>query len=421
MKIPDRRLVPALAALSVACLALSAASHLENFPPPDSAGGWSVPKDSTQARVVGGVDPERLDQAFRFVQQTTPHGGLLVVRHGMLVFEKYFGKGNREAHPDMASIGKAYTSIACGIMLHEKQAEFPDGLDQKVFTEKYLPEALPLHDPAMAEIRLGNLLSMTAGLHGEGTNPGFVHGEIVPLDPVTQPANSIDPDINALNTPLWTKPGQGYSYSSPSPHLASMVLRRITGMELQQYIDERLAKPMGWGPWSYALHRSAGIIPHTPGGGSISVRATDAVRFGYLLLHQGRWADHSGARQLVPAGYIELCSKPSPYNPHSPFSLMFEVNADGHVIGAPRDAYFKSGAGGSALYVVPSLDMVIYKMSGSDAQFAPELTGLPISYDVDHSRDNWKPGPHTQFHDGPIGGDDGVRRLLEMVVAAVVR
>jgi CubicO group peptidase (beta-lactamase class C family) len=421
MKTPDKRSVPALATLFLACLALSAATHLENFPPPDSAGGWSVPKDSIQARIAGGVDPERLEQAFRFVQQTTPHGGLLVVRHGMLIFEKYFGKGNREAHPDMASIGKAYTSIACGIMLHEKQVEFPDGLDQKVFTEKYLPEALPLHDPAMAEIRLGNLLTMTAGLHGDGTNPGFVHGETVPLDPVTQAANSIDPDVNALNTPLWTKPGQGYSYSSPSPHLASMILRHITGMELQQYIDEHLAKPMGWGPWGYALYRSAGTIPHTPGGGSISVRATDAVRFGYLLLHLGRWGSRSGTRQLVPASYIELCSKPSPYNPHSPFSLMFEVNADGHVIGAPRDAYFKSGAGGSALYVVPSLDMVIYKMSGSDAQFAPELTGLPVSYAIDHSRDNWKPGPHTQFHDGPIGGDDGVRRLLEMVVAAVMR
>jgi len=29
--------------------------------------------------------------------------------------------------------------------------------------------------------------------------------------------------------------------------------------------------------------------------------------------------------------------------------------------------------------------------------------------------------PHDQFHDGPVGGDDAVRRLLEMVVAAVVQ
>jgi hypothetical protein len=100
---------------------------------------------------------------------------------------------------------------------------------------------------------------------------------------------------------------------------------------------------------------------------------------------------------------------------------MFEVNADGHVFGAPRDAFFKSGAGGSAIYVAPSLDLAIYKMASSDAQIDPALTGLPVAYQVDHSRDNWKPGPHDQFHDGPVGGDDGVRRLLEMVVAAVMQ
>ena len=115
-----------------------------------------------------------------------------------------------------------------------------------------------------------------------------------------------------------------------------------------------------------------------------------------------------------------MCGKPSPYNSHSPMGLMFEQNADGHVFGAPRDAFFKSGAGGSGIYIVPSLDLVLYKMAGSDAQFNPDLTGLPLTYELNHTRDNWKPLPHDQFHDGPVGGDDGVRRLLEMVVAAAV-
>jgi CubicO group peptidase (beta-lactamase class C family) len=141
------------------------------------------------------------------------------------------------------------------------------------------------------------------------------------------------------------------------------------------------------------------------------------VRLPYLLLHQGKW----GGKQLVPADYVAMCGRPSPYNPHSPMGLMFEVNADGHVFGAPRDAYFKSGAGGSGIYIVPSLDLVLYKMAGNDGQFNPDLTGLPLGYEMDHSRDDWKPLPHDQFHDGPVGGDDGVRRLLEMVVAAVVQ
>jgi len=185
---------------------------------------------------------------------------------------------------------------------------------------------------------------------------------------------------------------------------------------LQEYLNERLAKPMGWGQWGYALHRGSTTLPHTSGGGGIALHSTDALRFGYLLLHEGRW----GSKQLVPADYVALCGKPSPYDPHAPFSLMFEVNADRHVAGAPGDAFFKSGAAGFAIYIIPSLDIVIYKMAGSDAQYGSEPTGLPQDYPYDHSRDNWKPALKTQFSDGALGGDDGVRRLLEMVVAATI-
>src|SRR4030088_2771507 len=69
------------------------------------------------------------------------------------------GKGNREALPAMASVGKAYTSIACGIMLKAQREQIPDGLETRVFTAKYLPEAFPLNDPRKADIKLGHLLS----------------------------------------------------------------------------------------------------------------------------------------------------------------------------------------------------------------------------------------------------------------------
>jgi hypothetical protein len=91
------------------------------------------------------------------------------------------------------------------------------------------------------------------------------------------------------------------------------------------------------------------------------------------------------------------------------------------VAGAPRDTFFKSGAGGFGLYMIPSLDMVIYKMSSvSDETYNPAATGLPQTYQYDASRDHWKPHPFNQFVDGPVEGDTGVRRTLEMVVAAVV-
>jgi CubicO group peptidase (beta-lactamase class C family) len=389
----------------------------EYFPPPDSAGGWRTLKDAAQIRKVVGMDLKKLDEAFEYAQRSSQHGGLLIARHGWLVYERYYGKGNRDAIPATASVGKAFTSIACGIMLRDSRDQIPEGLEQKVFNEKYLPEALPLTDPTKAEIKLGHLLSMAAGFHGEGGNPGFVNFEpSVKLQPVPRPEQPLGQDLTALNTVLWTTPGGGYSYASSSPHVASIVLRKLTGMEMQEYIDQKLATPLGWGPWGYATHRGSNTLAHTPGGGDIAVRSSDALRFVYMLLHQGRW----GKKQVVPAEYVAMCGRPSPYQKHAPFSLMFEVNADHHVAGAPADAFFKSGGGGYGVIVVPSLDLVIYKMAGSDSQYDPALTGIPQSYKYDGSRDNWKPAARSQFSDGPIGTDDGVRRVLEMVAAAVV-
>ena len=131
-------------------------------------------------------------------------------------------------------------------------------------------------------------------------------------------------------------------------------------------------------------------------------------------MKNGRWGD----KQLVPADYIALCNKPSPFNKHTPFSLQFEHNADGHVAGAPRDAFYKSGAGGFGIFVVPSLDIVIYKMGGKDGQYDPTFTKIPQP-EPSRERDNWQPLPRTPFHEGSLGGDDGLRRVLEMVTGAV--
>jgi CubicO group peptidase (beta-lactamase class C family) len=403
--------------LPILLVAASAALGEDYFPKPDVEGGWRTLKDASAIRKTAGMDLKKLDQAFEYASRSSQHGGLLVVRHGWLVYERYYGRGNREANPATASVGKAYTSIASGIMLAEKKSEIPDGLDTKVFNAKYLPQAMPLEDPAKADITLGQLLSMSSGMHGEGSNPGFVNGvPAVKLTPVPRPETPLGQDLAALRTPLWTKPGEGYSYASASPHVASIVLRNLTGKELHEYVDEKLAKPLGWGQWAWAMRRGENVLAHTPAGGDIALRSTDHLRFLYAILKKGRW----GKQQVIPADYIELCGKPTKWNKHAPMSLMWENNADGHVAGAPKDAFFKSGGGGHGVIVVPSLDLVIYKMSGDDGQYNPARTGLKQDYAYDGSRDGWKPAARSQFSDGPIGTDDGVRRVLEMVAAAVI-
>src|SRR5690348_11559636 len=78
-------------------LALPMVHSADYFPPPDSLGGWRALHDAAQIRKIAGMDLPRMEQAFDFTQRCSQDGGLLVVRHGYLVFEKYYGRAHRNA------------------------------------------------------------------------------------------------------------------------------------------------------------------------------------------------------------------------------------------------------------------------------------------------------------------------------------
>lgn len=400
---------------TLALLAVSAFAA-DYFPPPDAQGGWRTLKDPKKIKRVTGIDVAKLDAAFDYVQQTSQHGGLLVVRHGHLVYERYFGRGHREALPELASCGKAFTSVAVGIMLKDKANLIPEGLDQKVFTKDYLPaEYFPLDDPRKSTISLGQLLSMSAGIRG--TNPVYVNGVRQTWEKPTEDNGPYSTtDDFAMKQSLWCAPGDCYSYATSSSHLPAMIVRKLTGMEMEDYLRERLTKPLGFGLWGYAMYRpklkggidANGRMFHTPGGGSIAVRSTDMLRFGYLMLHEGRW----GRQQVLPAEFARLCGRMVKYNPHYQHSFNFNVNQNGNLANVPRDAFWKGGAGGYAIYVVPSLDLVVYKLGGNEGQYDPALTRLPVNYSYDGLRADWKPG------DPKLIGD-ATGKTLQMVIASI--
>ncbi len=390
------------------------------FPPPDSEGGWRSLQEADQVRRVAGVDRARLDEAFEFIKGSSKNGGLLVVRRGWLVYERYFGKGHREATPNLASCGKSVTSIAVCILLAERPELFPDGLEQRIFTPRYLPaETFPLTDPRKADIKLGQLLAMTACIRGN--NPVYVRGNPTTIDPAGPDGWQAGVDAVAIGkedaregtsrtttATLWCDPGEGYSYATSSIHLAGLMLRHVTGKELNEYVDERLATPLGWGRWGFG-YRGAGQLTRMSGGGGIALRATDMLRFGYLLLHQGRWH----GQQLVPAEYVRHAARRSPYNPHYPYSLQFSVNTDGDIRELPRDAFWKSGSGGHAVYVVPSLDLVVWKLGGRDDQYSPSNTGMAPHPEAARSaerREGWKQ---------TVDNETALGRTLQLVIAAV--
>ncbi|HLA54011.1 MAG TPA: serine hydrolase [Flavitalea sp.] len=402
------------------CLAARAQT---SDPSPDSLGGWPQLTDSLEVYKKARIDTRKLDEAFSYIQKTTKNGGLLVLRNGVLVYEKYFGKGSREAATNLASCGKAFTSIAIGILMAQHPELFQDGLDQKIFTPGYFPDwVFPLPDARMSEIKLGQLLSFTAGIRGN--NPVYVNlkpATISPPGPDGWPGMvdkyALGLEDGKLNdtTPfttksLWCAPGQGYSYATASIHIASVMLRHISGLELQEFLHRYVGKPLGWGRWGFG-YKGEPEVAHTPGGGGIVLRPTDVLRFGYLLLNNGKWKN----QQIVPSKYVQLSSKEIKYNPHYPYSLQFNVNSTGHWSGLPRDAYWKSGSGGHCLYIVPSENLVVWKLGGRDGQYSPKDTGFPLSPSASESA-----GDSKEWISGVTDEDPNVR-TLEMVLKSIIK
>ncbi len=389
------------------------------FPSPDSNGGWRIPRDSDHAREVASINLDQLDEALTIAAASTKNGGLLIARNGWLVYEKYFGKGQREATPNLASCGKSITSIAVGILISQRPDLFPEGLDQRIYSPTYLPPmAFPLSDPRKKEIKLGHLLSMSAGIRGN--NPAYVKQQPTTIEPagpdgwqglvdeiVLSRRDGESRGAPVTTKTLWCSPGEGYSYATGSIHIASIVLRHVSGQELEDYVRKNLAQPLGWGRWGYG-YKYAEDVTHTPGGGGIALRATDMLRFGYLLLNEGRWND----RQIVPAEYVQHCSSESRFNPHFPYSLQFKVNSTGLIADLPGDAYWKSGSGGHVLYVVPSLDLVVWKLGGRDGQYSTRDTGLPMPKPLEPTddRSDWK---------ATVDADTALADVLKKVIAAI--
>ena len=165
-----------------------------------------------------------------------------------------------------------------------------------------------------------------------------------------------------------------------------------------------------WDGDAGALHTGTKpLVTHTPGGGGIVLRPTDMLRFGYLLLHNGLWNN----KQIIPGKYVRLCSSETPYNPHYPYSMQFDVNSGGFYSGLPRDAFWKIGSGNHCLYIVPSLNLVVWKLGGRDDEYNPKDTGIPINPEAlknEDNRDGWE---------RVVRDENSITKTLELVIKSI--
>lgn len=301
------------------------------------------------------LDPEKVEHAVGYFEKGLTARSLLIIRHGELVYEKYFRsiqKPDRTAK--VRSVTKSVLSALVGIAMDQGLL---DSLDHKVI--EYFPEYVyPQTDPRMAQVTLRHLLTMSTG---------FKWAELGPIQ--TRWMNSNNWVEAAINLEFVEQPGTGFTYSTANTQLLSAILTKVTGESLLDYAQRNLFTPLGIpaNHWSWGVDAQGYAI----GGFAMNLRPRDMARFGYLYLNQGYW----DGQQLISPEWIQESTRTQLHTGWGPdYGYLWWIH--------PRSdlpSFEAAGSGGQTIYVVPGLDLVVV-MTSDTGVGNPEDPG-PLIYE----------------------------------------
>ena len=342
-------------------------------PPPaqlpfDGATYWPAAEWRRAEPAQVGMDGARLERLARRLasNEIRDLSGLVIVRQGYVVLERYFnGSGPGDVHT-MQSVTKSVASLVAGIAVGDGR------LDPAARIFDVLPEYADLAagDARKAAVRVEHLLAMRSGIDfHESPYEGS------PLERLNE--SSGDWARIALEPPMNAAPGERWQYNSGGVIVVAKAVARATGTPFDWYARERLFAPIGVAGERWARSPFDGL-PHT--GGGLSLRAMDLARVGYLVLRGGRWGD----RQVVPASWLRDALRPITPNPRPlggrrvDYGLLwwlFPIDPARSTADEANVVWAASGNLNQWLFVAPSLDLVVAVTGRGNAAF-----GAPVEF-----------------------------------------
>jgi CubicO group peptidase (beta-lactamase class C family) len=194
-------------------------------------------------------------------------GAVWLIRDGEILARDHFGMADVEASQPAddetiyhwASITKTFTAIALMQLVERGMVSLDDPV------VKHVPAFAQAHNPYgdIADVTVGHLLGHTSGLR-EGTWPWNADGQRERPDwQVLEPPGWEQLQAMFPYTGLQYAPGTAYSYSNPGSTLMGKVVERVTGDDIEVYVDKNILKPLGMyrtyfdlTPWHLRGYRS---------------------------------------------------------------------------------------------------------------------------------------------------------------------
>jgi CubicO group peptidase (beta-lactamase class C family) len=293
-----------------------------------------------------GMDTTLLNQVLEAIEnQHLNIDGIVVVRNGYIVLEKYYPPYKQDTMHEMYSVTKSVVSALVGIAIKE-------GYIHSVYDRvmDYFPERqFENQDPQKQSITLEHLLTMTSGLEWD-------FDEMV---------SSRDWVQYTLDQPVYFEPGKEFFYSSGNAHVLSAIIQDASGLDTRDFAQQFLLDPLGIEQYRWQVDVNG--IPK--GGWGMSMTPRDMAKFGYLYLNQGMW----DGQQIIPADWIKASTErqiqvPDPLEPWEiDMGYLWWLHEDG--------LYAAHGMKGQFIYVIPQSDLVVVITSNipDDKYAQPQL------------------------------------------------
>jgi len=300
------------------------------------AGEWE-----TRAPRDAGMDASGIEDALQYAGDHNSTG-VVVVRGGRIVAERYWNGWTAETTEPIFSSSKSLTSTLIGMAIEDRKIK---GLSQSA--SDFVPS---WKGTPKAAITIRHMLTMTSGIRVGSAN--------------------VSPDVDAFEAtaalPLDHAPGEVWAYNTPIYRMLVHIIEIASGQSIDAFTERKLSGPIGMGASKWDCEPA-------PNGRTNCTwyrsNLRDMSRFGLLILRNGKWED----RQLVSAAFLKEATNTSQKLNES-YGYLWWLNGKasyrlpsgvgGVVPGmlwpdCPPDTFAALGAMDKKIYVVPSLDLVV--------------------------------------------------------------
>ncbi|MCW2389650.1 CubicO group peptidase (beta-lactamase class C family) [Sphingobium sp. B11D3B] len=316
---------------------------------PVKAGGQAVPLRSSQ---------HPLDFAYKYKGELVPAqdalertftNALIILKDGKIVHETYRNFTGLQTRFLSMSTAKSITSILVGAALADGHIK---SVDEQIVA--YVPE---LKNTAFDGATIRDLLLMRSGADREDNYQPDSASDAARLREEIMVLNCRRSVDEALLAKRADKPGKTFRYSTLNTNILGWVLENATGKPINEYMSERLWRPLGAEADGFFLTDGPPSRGRATNGMGFNAVARDYARLGQMMLDEGR----VGSRQIIPADWVRASTIPTYPEPVAQgqdqgyqYQWWTLVNSN---------AYMAIGLQGQFIYVDPDTRTVVVKLS----------------------------------------------------------